>query len=275
MDFDGMIMDTDEMWITRAYEKIIRKKYPEYFSVWPIVSGYNYSIGYYSGYTIYIFKYTGNTWTKMFNPIELNVTNTGVSCINFSNIDSVREKIYYNFGLTSKDSIVIVKNDDSNIDSELLKLLERHEYVMGVKKMKIFLSHKTVNKPFVRKYKEILDTLGFDVWLDEDAMPAGTEVHRGILQGFKDSCAAVFFITPQYKDEGFLATEINYAMTQKNKKGDKFAIIPIVFKDDKGNIGEVPELLQEYVYKKVDDDLQGLQEIVRALPIKLGEPRYR
>ena len=48
-----------------------------------------------------------------------------------------------------------------------------------------------------------------------------------------------------------------------------------MFKDDKGNIGEVPELLQEYVYKKVDDDLQGLQEIVRALPIKLGEPRYR
>ena len=268
-------MTTDEL-IFNEYSKIVKEKYPELSASWPIVSGYNIRGGFYGDYSIGIFEHTGNLMMVTGGFAQFDQYNTGVACINPSNIDAVREKICSSFRLSDKDySVVIIKKDGTNLNSELLKLLERHEYVMGVKKMKIFLSHKTVNKPFVRKYKEILDTLGFDVWLDEDAMPAGTEVHRGILQGFKDSCAAVFFITPQYKDEGFLATEINYAMTQKNKKGDKFAIIPIVFKDDKGNIGEVPELLQEYVYKKVDDDLQGLQEIVRALPIKLGEPRYR
>ena len=248
-------MTTDEL-IFNEYSKIVKEKYPELSASWPIVSGYNIRGGFYGDYSIGIFEHTGNLMMVTGGFAQFDQYNTGVACINPSNIDAVREKICSSFRLSDKDySVVIIKKDGTNLNSELLKLLERHEYVMGVKKMKIFLSHKTVNKPFVRKYKEFLDTL--------------------ILQGFKDSCAAVFFITPQYKDEGFLATEINYAMTQKNKKGDKFAIIPIVFKDDKGNIGEVPELLQEYVYKKVDDDLQGLQEIVRALPIKLGEPRYR
>jgi hypothetical protein len=44
----------------------------------------------------------------------------------------------------------------------------------------------------------MLQELGFDSWLDEEAMSAGTELERGILRGFKDSCAALFFITPNF-----------------------------------------------------------------------------
>ena len=84
--------------------------------------------------------------------------------------------------------------------------------------MKLFLSHKSSDKSKVREYKKTLEEMGFDVWLDEDAMPAGTQLHRGILQGFKDSCAAIFFVTPDYVDEGFLETEINYAIDEKMKK---------------------------------------------------------
>lgn len=58
-------------------------------------------------------------------------------------------------------------------------------------------------------------------------------------------------------------------------KGDKFSIITLVFSDDKGNIGEVPELLKTYVWKQPADDLEAIQEIVKALPVKLGDVRYR
>lgn len=140
--------------------------------------------------------------------------------------------------------------------------------------MKIFLSHKGADKVLVRKYKATLEVLGYDVWLDEDAMPAGTSLHRGILQGFKDSCAAVFFITPEYKDEGFLETEVNYAITEKMQKGDKFSIITLVYEND-GKQGEVSELLKTYVWKEPADDLEALREIVKALPLKMGDVRYR
>jgi hypothetical protein len=134
---------------------------------------------------------------------------------------------------------------------------------------KIFLSHKGANKSLVRNFDSTLRLLGFDTWLDEDAMPAGTELHRGILQGFKDSCAAVFFITPEFKDESYLAKEIDYAVAEKMEKGNRFVIIAIVFKDQNGNSGLVPELLKPYVWKNPENDLEALREIIKALPIKL------
>lgn len=261
--------------IDKEYRKIIKQKYPEYSASWPIVSGYNILNGPYGDYIICIFKHTGNSGMVATSVVEFNSANTGVETISSGNIDSVRDKVRSSFHLSKMDSIVILAVNGSNLNSELQKLLEEHEFVMGVKRMKIFLSHKGADKPLVRLYKQTLEALGFEVWLDEDAMPAGTALHRGILQGFKDSCAAIFFITPNYKDEGFLETEVNYAITEKMSKGDKFSIITLVFSDDNGNIGEVPELLKTYVWKQPANDLEAIQEIVKALPVKLGDVRYR
>ncbi len=261
--------------IKQEYSKIIMSKYPEYRASWPIISGFNLMNGEYGNYIICIFKYTGNNSIRTSTVVTFSVENTGVSTITSSNLDSVRDTVFSSFHLSPMDSVVIISKDGSNLQSELQKLLETHELVMGVKKMKIFLSHKGIDKPLIRQYKQTLDVLGFDVWLDEDAMPAGTPLHRGILEGFKDSCAAIFFITPNYKDEGFLDTEINYAITEKMEKCDRFSIITLVFTESDGKIGEVPELLKQYVWKQPCNDLEALQEIIKALPVKVGEVCYR
>ncbi len=132
---------------------------------------------------------------------------------------------------------------------------------------KVFLSHKGIDKNKVADFKSTLQLLGYDPWLDEDAMPAGTPLERGLLQGMKESCGVVFFITPSFKDEGYLGTEINYAIQEKRAKGERFAIITLQFVDTEGKIGEIPELLKTYVWKKPKTSLEALKEIVRALPI--------
>ena len=261
--------------ISKEYKHLIEQKYPEFLSSWPIVSGYNIINGTYGNYIICIFKHTGNNAMMASSVVNFNESNTGVTIITPANIDNVREKVRTSFRLDAMDSVAILAMDGNNLQREITTLLNYHEFVMGVKKMKIFLSHKGADKPMVRKYKTTLESLGFDVWLDEDAMPAGTSLHRGILQGFKDSCAAIFFITPNYKDEGFLETEVNYSITEKMEKGDKFSIITLVFSDENGKIGEVPALLKTYVWKQPTNDLEALQEIIKALPIKLGDVRYR
>lgn len=140
---------------------------------------------------------------------------------------------------------------------------------------KIFLSHKGTDKPTVRLYKSVLQNLGFTPWLDEDAMVAGTELERALLQGFKESCAAVFFVTPNYVDTGYLATEVNYAIQEKRTKGNKFSIITLALPDESGNVGTIPELLKPYVWKTPQHPLSALDEIVRALPIELGSPVWK
>ena len=136
---------------------------------------------------------------------------------------------------------------------------------------RIFLSHKSENKQLVRKYHKVLKALGFDPWLDDPEMPAGTELDRGIFGGISESCAVVFFITEDFKDERILADEINYAKSRKREQEKKFAIITLKFAES----AEVPDLLKPYVWKDVQNDLDGLYEIVRALPIELGPVRWK
>lgn len=140
---------------------------------------------------------------------------------------------------------------------------------------RIFLSHKSCDKPLVREYFETLKAIGFEPWLDEDAMTAGSTIERALIAGMKDSCAAVFFITPSYMDENFLASEINYAMEKKREKADRFSIITLVFSDENGRKGQVPDLLKQFVWKEPKNNLQGIKEIIRALPIEVKQISWK
>ncbi|PEI68998.1 hypothetical protein CN646_15950 [Bacillus wiedmannii] len=140
---------------------------------------------------------------------------------------------------------------------------------------KIFLSHKGIDKPVVREYHNLLKELGFEPWLDEDAMAAGEALHRALLKGMQDSCAAVFFVTPNYIDDGYLEQEIDYAITEKMKKREKFSIITLALPNLEGKRGEIPEMLKRYVWKTPDSHLEGFREIIRALPITSGVKVWR
>ena len=136
---------------------------------------------------------------------------------------------------------------------------------------KIFLSHKTVDKPIVERYYKALRAAGFDAWLDDPNMPAGSNLERELHRGFEESCAAVFFITENFTDEKYLGTEVDYAVIQKRAKGKKFAIITLRYP----NANEVPGLLTPYTYKNVDNDLEGFYELLRALPVEPGPIRWK
>ena len=131
---------------------------------------------------------------------------------------------------------------------------------------KIFLSHKSSDKNLVLDFKETLDLLGYETWLDEDAMPAGTTLERGLLRGMQESCAVVFFITSSFEDEGYLESEINYAIQEKRDKGSEFSIITLLLKGDDDETAPIPDLLRPYVWKTPRTDLEALREIIRALP---------
>src|SRR2546430_739336 len=61
----------------------------------------------------------------------------------------------------------------------------------------------------------------------------------------------------------------------KRIKGNKFAIITLQFADDNGNVGEIPELIKTYVWKKPRTHLHALREVIRALPIQVGAVDWR
>ena len=140
---------------------------------------------------------------------------------------------------------------------------------------KIFLSHKGSDKDTVNDFKETLQELGYEPWLDDDAMAAGTLRERGLLQGMQASCAVVFFVTPSFKDEGYLATEIDYAIEEKRRKGDRFAIITLRLNGSGDDESLIPELLDRYIWKTPKTPLEALRDIVKALPIDPRDLKWR
>jgi TIR domain len=145
------------------------------------------------------------------------------------------------------------------------------ERIPTQKEVKIFLSHKSVDKSRVYRYYHALKKVGFDPWLDEPNLAAGANLERELFKGFEESCAAVFFITENFKDEAYLATEVDYAIMQKRKKNKKFAIITLRYSD----AVQIPDLLTPYVYRNVENDLEGFYELLKALPLELGPMRWK
>lgn len=159
-------------------------------------------------------------------------------------------------------------------ETRVLLTILRQETVLS-QQSRIFLSHKSANKPMVRRFYDVLIQLGFQPWLDEEDGTAGDNLHRLLLAGMKASCAAVFFITPDFKDEKYLAHEIELAMQEATERGDRFRIITLSLGDETGVRGVVPDLLRAKLFKEPKSELEALQEILKALPLRVGTTEWR
>ncbi|MBN9519384.1 toll/interleukin-1 receptor domain-containing protein [bacterium] len=130
---------------------------------------------------------------------------------------------------------------------------------------KLFLSHKSVNKNHVSWLKEQLTRFGHEPWYDADAMSAGDRLERSLLEGMQTSEGAVFFITDAYKDDKWIASEIDYAIAQTRSR-PKFMILPIIYKErQKDPDPVVPALLVSFLAKTVTTKEAALIEILKRL----------
>jgi hypothetical protein len=138
----------------------------------------------------------------------------------------------------------------------------------------IFLSHKSVNKGMVRRFERALSTLNFNPWLDEKMLKAGADKHRGLHNGMQQSCAAVFFVTPDFKDDGYLKTEIDLAIEEEHTRPGDFKIIPLLMRDQSGQRGTIPPVLKRLIFKEPETEIEALIDLVEALPLQLPVSRF-
>lgn len=261
-----------------AYKIYVESYFPDLVEYWPVIAGTHYKIGNFDKYYVVVLIDQGPTsfiQTLGIGNIKLNLNE-----IDRTNPNMIRKELFSLLNLKKRDAIFLFDNTNnySNWDADLERDLKenflQHKMVMNMEPMKIFLSHKSINKDKVRNFKTILELLGFSPWLDEEAMSAGANLERSLHSGMVDSCAAIFFVTPDYKDEKYLATEIDYAISRK-RQDEKFSIITLVFSDENGEKGVVPNLLQPYVWKEPANDLLALAEILKALPLEVGDIRFK
>jgi hypothetical protein len=96
---------------------------------------------------------------------------------------------------------------------------------------KVFISHSSIDKPFVRRLARRLEKEGFGIWLDERELVAGDSLGKKISEAL-DSARAVLAVASKASIESrWLEFEVNKA-TSRMVKGE-CRVIPVVI--DKPN----------------------------------------
>lgn len=252
------------------YKNYVQSFYPNDVNFWPTIDRHPNILflkDKKSSYVVIVLR----------SPIEPSITTINTEFVSFDiekehSISDVQKIIEKSFYIKKTDFIfaVEINNNPVHFNDDLLEAyitynFKKHSMIMNKLPKKIFLSHKSKNKDQVKKYHNTLKLLGFSPWLDENDIHSGEVLHRSLLEGINQSCAIVFFITDAFHDKEFIQREIDLAIN-RNIKDDNFKIITLVF-----NNAKVPESLSNYVWKNINNDLDGICEILKALPLKIGD----
>ena len=104
--------------------------------------------------------------------------------------------------------------------------------------MKVFISHSSKDKPFVRKLKRDLELNYIDSWLDEDELLPGDSLIEKLDSALKNSTHLMIILSPNSVKSDWVQFELENAL--KYIEEETLAkIIPIYYRKCK-----IPEVLK-------------------------------
>jgi DNA-binding response OmpR family regulator len=106
------------------------------------------------------------------------------------------------------------------------------------KNFDVFLSHNSIDKPWVIRLKKALQDRGLKVWLDRDEIRPG-DIFVGALEaGLEKSKAVVLIVSPEAIASGWIKDEYARAVSLAHQKNQPLQLIPVILRD-----AEIPGFL--------------------------------
>jgi TIR domain len=126
-------------------------------------------------------------------------------------------------------------------------------------KARVFVSHSSKDKPFVRKLVEALKKHLLNVWVDEHEIKVGDSLVGKISEALKDADYLVIVLSQASVSSRWVEQELNAALT--NQISGKGVVLPVLLEDC-----ELPMLLRDRLYADFRADFNvGLQALLAAL----------
>lgn len=126
-----------------------------------------------------------------------------------------------------------------------------------------FLSHSSVDKPFVRQLASDLKGHGIQVWLDEQNIKVGESIPERISQGLAESDYFLFVSSKDSVASEWVKKELNSALVTEVEKR-AVHVLPIKLDDSK-----VPGAIADKKYADFSTSYKtGLAELLRAMGVK-------
>lgn len=133
--------------------------------------------------------------------------------------------------------------------------------------MKIFISHSSHDKPFARKLRRDLTSLGYDVWMDEKEIPIGGSIPSSIQDGLQQSDYVILVISPDALESGWVGAEWEAVYSQQATER-RIRLLPVV-----RNEAELPPFLAGHLHANARKNYAtALAKIIQTIEKKSSGP---
>ncbi|HEY9676081.1 MAG TPA: toll/interleukin-1 receptor domain-containing protein [Waterburya sp.] len=145
--------------------------------------------------------------------------------------------------------------------------------------MKAFISHSSIDKPFVERLATDLRTReGIDAWLDKWEILPGDRIPEKLEEGLANAGILVLVLSPDsvnsqwvsYEKDAWLTAQVDEEKRarQESRRPNR-RLIPVLYKDC-----EKPFFLQSFLHVSINDDNyeEGFQQLVQGMRGELGKP---
>jgi hypothetical protein len=145
--------------------------------------------------------------------------------------------------------------------------------------MKVFISHSTIDKPFVERLAGDLRTReGIDAWLDKWEIQPGDRIPEKLEEGLSNANIFLLVLSPEsvksqwvsYEKDAWLTAQVEEEKLAKaQKRTPSRRLIPVLYKDS-----EKPFFLQSILHVSINDQNydEGFQQLVRGMRGETGKP---
>ncbi|MEW5861043.1 MAG: toll/interleukin-1 receptor domain-containing protein [Cyanobacteriota bacterium] len=145
--------------------------------------------------------------------------------------------------------------------------------------MKAFISHSSIDKPFVERLATDLRTReGIDAWLDKWEILPGERIPQKLEEGLSNADIFVLVLSPEsvnsqwvsYEKDAWLTAQVNEEVrARQESRTPSRRLIPVLYKDC-----EKPFFLKSFLHVSINDQNyeEGFQQLVRGMRGESGKP---
>lgn len=127
-----------------------------------------------------------------------------------------------------------------------------------------FLSHSSLDKPFIRQLAADLTANGIDVWLDEQRIRVGDSIPEKIAQGLAGSDFFLIALSRHSENSVWVQKELNNALVNEVQRR-KVHILPLKLDD-----ASIPPIIADKKYADFSVSYKsGLDELIRSLRVSV------
>jgi len=137
--------------------------------------------------------------------------------------------------------------------------------------MKVFLSHSSSDKPFVREFNRILNVIGIETFLDERDIKLGESIPPRIYKEISEVDRVFYFISKISIKSKWVEEELSIAKMREKQLADVFVLPILIDKIEELPYSIIDKRYADFCDRSINIESENFKLVLKALEIDIKE----